>query len=381
MTKDIHSLRNQVIKLLVSQGFEVKDNKILLPENYDKRHLRRLHKIAVQHKRQRAKKYLERYEKNFLNWIADGNEICIKNIHPQLIEVSSYTFEEKLFRYITLHWSIPVSSGYGRRLRFLILDRFNGKVIGVLGLGDPVFGLKARDEWIGWDVPTRKSRLKYVMDAFVLGAIPPYSYLLFGKFVALIVASREVRECFIKKYAGRPSFIKNEIHSGHLALITTSSAFGRSSLYNRITYKGQKVYYRLGFTRGSGEFHFSNGIYHSLFELVQKNSKPTAKQKKWGTGYRNRREVVQKALKILGLKADMLYHGVQREVYAVPLAQNSISFLNGEAQELKYYNWSISELFDWFKERWLLKRAQWDTKYKKFKRDEYSLWMNERKYG
>ena len=58
----------------------------------------------------------------------------------------------------------PGIDRYGRRLRFLVLDRAHGdKLIGLIGLADPVFARAARDRWIGWDVETRTHALTNVM--------------------------------------------------------------------------------------------------------------------------------------------------------------------------------------------------------------------------
>jgi hypothetical protein len=115
-----------------------------------------------------------------------------------LKEVLPDTEDELLFRYARLHGSIPISAGYGRRLRFLVFDERNGKLIGLFGLGDPVFALGPRDAWVGWDAPAKRERLRHVVDAFVLGAVAPYARLLCSKLVALLITSNEVREGFIK---------------------------------------------------------------------------------------------------------------------------------------------------------------------------------------
>ena len=128
--------------------------------------------------------------------MASGTDVDPDKIRPVLIEVQPDSKEELLFRYATLHWSIPVSSGYGRRLRFIVVDEYNEKLIGVLGLGDPIFNLGKRDSWIGWSKDDRRERLHQIMDAFVLGAVPPYSYLLCGKLVAMLAASDQVRGRF-----------------------------------------------------------------------------------------------------------------------------------------------------------------------------------------
>jgi hypothetical protein len=68
------------------------------------------------------------------------------------------------------------------------------------------------------------------MDAFVLGAVPPYSSLLGGKLVAMLAASNEVRSAFKKKYSNQRSLIRRKKLDGRLALLITTSALGRSSL-------------------------------------------------------------------------------------------------------------------------------------------------------
>ena len=89
--------------------------------------------------------------------------------------ISSDTWEGDLFRLASLTWSVPVSNGFGRRLRFLVWDNHNGKLIGIIAIGDPVFNLSVRDNLIEWDVKARGERLVNIMDAYVLGALPPYS--------------------------------------------------------------------------------------------------------------------------------------------------------------------------------------------------------------
>lgn len=367
-------IRDLIINNLTLQGFRFKDGKILPPENLGKENIRSLHQMAVKHKIERGKKELWRKEPHFLKKIASGKEVVPEQISPRLIEVLPDSEEELLFRYISLHWSIPVSSGYGRRLRFLVIDEQNEKLIGIIGLGDPVFSLAARDQWVGWDRETRRYRLKYVMDAFVLGAVPPYSFLLGGKLVAMLAASNEVRAAFGRKYSGAKSVISGEEFDGRLAMLTTASALGRSSIYNRLKYHERHLYKSVGFTRGSGEFHFFNGLYNAIFAYATQHSTPTAKQESWGNGFRNRREVIRKCLQSLGLSADWLYHGVAREIFVVPLAENTREFLRGEDLDLVAYDLPAAALASYFRERWLLPRAGRDRRYREFDASSYCLW-------
>lgn len=374
LRSDGAELRDQIIRSLRAQGFRVRNGAVLPPRDLSKERIRELHETAVEHRLDRARDGLYRREKDLLEHIASGNEIVPSRVSPRLVEVLPESEEELLFRYASLHWSIPVSSGYGRRLRFLVVDDHNGKLIGLIGLGDPVYSLGPRDEWVGWTLSDRKKRLGNVMDAFVLGAVPPYSFLLCGKLVAMLAASDTVRHAFKRKYAGARSVIRRKVHDGRLALITTTSALGRSSVYNRLRFGDRLLYQRVGFTKGSGEFHFSNGLYAAITEFAEEHCEPTAKQERWGTGFRNRREVIKKCLPTLGLSSDWVYHGIEREVFVIPLARNTRDFLRGEHTRLLWYQQSEAQMFEYFRDRWMLPRASWDQRFRSCSRNEWVIW-------
>jgi hypothetical protein len=370
-------LRGQIIRSLRAQGFRVRNGTVLPPKDLSKERIRGLHGAAVDHRIERAREGLSRKEAELLQRIASGSEVVPSRIYPRLVEVLPDSEQELLFRYASLHWSIPISSGYGRRLRFLVVDEQNGKLIGLIGLGDPVYSLGPRDEWIGWTLSDRKKRLRNVMDAFVLGAVPPYSFLLCGKLVAMLAASDTVRDVFKRKYGGARSVIRRKVHDGRLALITTTSALGRSSVYNRLRFRDRLIYQRVGFTKGSGDFHFSNGLYGAITEFAEQHCQPTAKQKRWGTGFRNRREVIKKCLPALGLSSEWVYHGIKREVFVVPLARNTTAFLRGEHGRLAWHHQSENQIFDYFRDRWMLPRALWDTRFALWCKDDWRMWSKE----
>ena len=367
-------MEDKIISSLTSQGFLVVDGLISLPEMIDKRQVRQLHAAAMASKRERVSEHLKRREDELLAMIASGREVVPEKIKPRLQQVKRGSVEELLFRYACLHWSIPVSSGYGRRLRYLVFDEYNGKLMGLFGLGDPVFSVKARDEWVGWTVEKRRERLKHVMDAFVLGAVPPYSYLLGGKLVAMLAASNEVRQAFREKYRDRRSTISGSRHDGQLAMITTTSALGRSSIYNRLKYHDRPMYLSVGFTAGSGDFHFSNGLYEDLVQFARRHCEPTAKNELWVKGFRNRREVIRKVLQEVGLSWKMAFHQIRREIFVIPLAKNTREFLRGEDSHLRPFNQPADDIFAWFRERWLLPRAERDRRYLDFNPESWRLW-------
>ena len=386
------TLKTRIINSLKTQGFKVQDNQIYLPENLDKKKIRELHAEAVQHKIEECKKGLIKHEPDLLQYFASGDEIVPEKINPELVPVHAGSLEGLLFRYAGLHWSIPVSQGYGRRIRYLVIDKHTNKLMGLFGLGDPVFSLGHRDRWIGWNFEDRKERLHHVVDAFVLGAVPPYSFLIGGKLIALLATSNEVREAFKSKYKEKKSVIRERKNAGDIAMITTTSALERSSMYNRLTcaepnlseqsdieiehLEKRLVFELVGHTQGFGEFHFSNGIYGSLMAYAKSNSTATASHESWGPGFRNKQEVVQKALGKLGLPKSWLNHGIKREIYLAPLAKNTRAFLCGNDSELDYYNQPVIELFKWYRKRWLLPRSKQNELYKQWNPQELELWEN-----
>lgn len=370
----VKRLRFAIVSSLRAQGFVVVGDRVVFADLQSKSSIRQRHAHAVARQIALAKPTMAKQENELLRFVASGNEVNPARIRPHLVQVLPDTMESKLFRYGCLHWSIPVSQGYGRRMRFLIFDESNGKLIGLFGLGDPVYSIKARDEWIGWNAEAKATRLYHVMDAYVLGAVPPYSRLLGGKLVALAAACDEVRWAFAKRYGDRVPLISGRKRAPHLVLITTTSALGRSSLYNRVKVGDRLVFQSVGFTTGWGEFHFSNGVYEDLSEFARRYCVPTAKQRKWGTGFRNRRELVRKALMKLGFGQDMLNHGIQREVFVAPLAANAREFLRGEDSQPRFFKLPFAETAQFWRERWMLPRWERDPSFRNFDPSEWRLW-------
>lgn len=370
-------LRKAIRISLRSQGFAVSKDGVYFRQRKDKRSIRKRHEHAVAKQVELARRALSRHEDKLLRFIASSNEVSPSLIKPKIVQVEADSEHSRLFRYACLHWSIPISGGYGRRLRFLILDESNGKLIGLFALGDPVYSIRDRDIWVGWNPDAKAERLYHVMDAYVLGAVPPYSRLLAGKLIALAISSNEVREAFVLRYCNRRSIISGKKRRPHLALITTTSALGRSSLYNRVKYHNQLVMRSVGFTNGWGEFHFSNGVYDELSQFAGKHCVPTAKTKIWGIGFRNRRELVRKALSKLGFPEEMLNHGIKRELFVAPLALNARSFLKGKAVKPIFFNRPFAKISRFWRERWLLPRADRDSTYREFDREEWRLWKEE----
>ena len=367
----LSDLRRSIYENLLKSGFVISDGcRLSLPN--DKSLIRKAHEASVNHIIENKTKFISRFEDRFLDrYIIDGKELDVDNIKPVLIAVSN-THGSDLFRWIKLHWSIPISAGYGRRLRYLVYDKGNSAIIGIIGLADPVYGLEDREHLIGWDVETKKHKLKNIMDAFVLGAVPPYSLILGGKLVASMVGSPRIRSDFKSKYGGKMTRISQETFDGKLAAITTASALGKSSVYDRIKIPGAFEFIHVGWSKGSGEFQFYNGVYEDIFKLAH-DASLRYKNPKWGNGVRNRRTVIQKGLKMLDLSPDLLYHSIRRELFIVLLGSNSIRFLRGETKRISYFRLTESGIADYAINRWMIPRSQRKRGFLDFKKEKYSL--------
>lgn len=340
------------------------------------RHIHRFHREAAQ---QRIRKALAKKADYLLEEIANGGEIEADNIRPELVPVRSGQATGDLFRFATLLWSIPVSQGYGRRLRYLVRDQTNGKLIGIFALGDPVFNLRVRDKWIGWDVGDRRERLVNVMDAYVVGAVPPYSDLLGGKLVTSLIASAEVANRFDARYGTSTGLISKRQKNARLALVTVTSALGRSSMYNRLKLVDNTgvqsketlvELLRLGTTAGFGHFQLTGDLFVQLRRMLQEDGHKYADGHQFGDGPNWRIRVARIGLEALGLKANaILNHGIEREVYAMPIARNVRRFLRGIEQEATFDHLTVSQIAALARNRWIVPRSLRRPNYKEFRRE------------
>lgn len=378
-------LRAAVLTALREQGFVVRRGMVAPPPTLEKDGVRVLNAAAVSRTVEKARPNLLRHERRLMGYLAASSTLRPERIAPQLVEVSPRSEEELLFRWARLHWSVPTAAGYGRRLRFIVIDGHNGKLIGLIGLGDGLLSLAPRDEWVGWDRKRRQIALRGVMHAHILGAVPPYSRLLGGKLVALLTASMELREAFASRYAGRETLIEGSKQDGQLALITTNGALGRSSVYNRLRYRrtpddpGRLVFERVGLTRASAQAYFDDDLYAKLRAYAIENCKLTPKSPAWGKGFRSRREVIDKALVHLGLSPRQLTHGVVREVWCAPLAANAAAVLRGDEDRLEPYEDTVEQLAAFWRERWLLPRVAGEHGREQFSPESWKLWDYEPK--
>lgn len=327
--------------------------------------LREIHRFAIEKDLTEQREWLLRVLPKYLSSFASGDEVEPERVDPVLIEVS--TEEDRiLFRIAKLLWSIPVSKGFGRRMQFLVKDRANGKLIGIFSFQSPPLTFPARDRLFSYPPGRKVELVNQTMDVHILGAVPPYSFLLGGKLVALAAASNEVRMAYRRKYTGRLTQMERKSLPPHLVALTTTSAFGRSSLYNRLRYCSLLIAEPIGYTEGYGTFHLER--FYPIFRIILEEQGISTRGG-FGTGPRRKWQTMTRALERIGLPKDFLRHGVKREVYLFRLIDNLEAYMEGRDPEPMYRDLPFSELAKWWRERWLLPRAEridywkkWDSR-------------------
>ena len=353
------SLRRKVRRQLRSLGFRKSGDGTLELDGTDKDLVRSLHAPQRTDRLSSSSDFLSRRAPKLLDYFASGRDVDPVAIHPELERVYAGTWQSDLFRLAALTWSVPVSNGFGRRLRYIVWDARNEKILGLIAIGDPVFNLSVRDVFIGWNADDRRERLVNVMDAFVLGALPPYNMLLAGKMVACLIRSIQIYEEFSHTYGNTTGIISGKAKKPQLLAVTTSSSMGRSSVYNRLKLGGVRYFEPIGYTHGWGHFHISDKLFLELRDYLRQIDHPYADHHRFGQGPNWRLRTTRAALKALGFRDDLLRHGIQREVFICNLASNAAGILRtGRGRPDLSSLVSTQEIADLALERWILPRAR-----------------------
>jgi hypothetical protein len=252
--------------------------------------------------------------------------------------------------------------------------------MGVFARTEPVFNLRARDSWIGWSAEQRRAGLVHVMDAHVVGAVPPYSGLLGGKLITALIGSRDVSEAFAARYGETEGIISRKRKAARLVLVTVTSALGRSSIYNRLLLLAESgptgggpvlaELIRVGSTRGYGHFHLSEDLFRRLRRLLIARNHPYANGYAFGNGPNWRLRLTRVGLGILGLDPNLVRHGVSREAYVMPLGHDCRSFLCGRSEMIALQRPTADEISRAALSRWVRPRARRRPEYASFCRTE-----------
>jgi hypothetical protein len=190
----------------------------------------------------------------------------------------------------------------GRKNSFAV--KHAGEVIGLLFLASPVINLGVRDEYLGLKKEGRGYALREVADLSVCVGLQPLAWHWnVGKLVAMLATSDHIADEWTDRYGD------------DLRWITTTSLYGRGAQYNR-------VYRFLGYTKGYGHQHVTDGQYHAMLDWMRENGVPVPSSK-FGAGSNPRMRRIAAYQRARGEKVS-LQHGNKRGVYISPARQGSV---------------------------------------------------------
>jgi len=359
-------LKNKILKVLESQGFKI--NPKVVPSKHSKAALKRvqsksrleqigLHKTFILDNLNLVKAYSRNY-----------NEIVPNNISLELREIRSESKEEILFRWWNfIWWSIPYQRSYGRQMRFFLWDKAHDAPFGMICLQSPVLKMAVRDQALG--IPNNELNVwvNKSLNAQRVGALPPYNDLIGGKMVARTLGCNEVRIAYKRNYKNYKTLIEGINLKPELLFITTSSAFGRSSIYNRLKYKNEYVGIKLGYTKGSGTFHIPESIYLELLEYL--NTRGVNVERGYGNGPSRKLKLISMGLGMLGLR-EFEFHGIKREYYLFPHTRNLTAVIQ-RGQKPVWNNRPFEMMADYWMERWAIPRLERTGLWSRFNRNLY----------
>ena len=356
------ALKQEIENVLRQQGYRLYPNGFFLDVQSkdflsDKlTSLRNTHELAKMERIAGQKKFIQDNADFIQSQMVDGNDLSVEKIEPVLLTVKTTSNEEKIFRWWNyVWWSLPYEKAYGRQMRYVVWDKYHKAPIGLIGLQSPILSWAPRDTYL--NIPTNKKDywINQSMNIQRLGAIPPYNRILGGKLVAMLVTSDNVRLDFKKKYHEKETLMLCRKIPADLLFVTTTGAFGKSSIYTRLKFKGNSLAQYIGKSNGSGSFHIPNSIYAKMLDLMESRGFDVSRG--YGRGPSRKMRLIDQGMKILGYKNGN-HHGIQRAIYFFPFVKNLNKLISGSNHRRLWHHRSQSELTEFWKEHWILPRIE-----------------------
>ena len=141
----------------------------------------------------------------------------------------------------------------------------------------------------------------------------------------------------------------------NLLFVTTTGAFGKSSIYTRLKFREDWLAKFIGYSNGSGSFHISNEIYEKLLWVLEK--KGIDVRRGYGNGHSRKMRLIRQGMTELGYKNGG-FHGIQRAVYLFSFAKNLDKLILGKNQRPLWHHRREDDLTDFWKTRWLLPKIE-----------------------
>jgi hypothetical protein len=221
-----------------------------------------------------------------------------------------------------------------------------------------------------------------MMEIAVCGAVAPYTEILGGKLVSMLMVSPDVIAAYQQRYSDAVSIIASSMagravnRRPRLVLLSTTSLYGvASSQYNRVRIPADEVggtpglqlrYKDLEKTSGYGLYHISMQTVEAMEVLLARAQLGREVNSIFGEGVNPKLRKVRAALEAVGLPSDLLLqHSSPRIVYVVPVATNFREVLLGCAEEPDYIlpqtSATTTAIADYWRRRWLDNRIEDDA--------------------
>ncbi len=361
LTKEQKVLRRKIFRVLKEQGFKI--NPHIRPAKASKDYYRKMQSMARLEQISIRQDFLRQFLPHAMKYCRDGKDIVPENIKLELRFVQPDSYEHHLFHWWNLvWWSVPYQHPYGRQMRFLLWDTAHDAPFGLILLQSPVLRMSIRDNYLGIPKNELDIWINKSMSAQRVGALPPYNDLLGGKMVALALTSNEIREAYRRKYNGVTTLMEKRVIEPDLLFITTTSAFGKSSMYDRLKYNGQLVGESIGYTQGAGSFHIPESFYEEIISYLDRKGVNVVRG--YGSGPSRKIKLINAAFTHLGLP-EFAYHGIKREFYLFPLVSNLRDVIHNGRKPV-WYERPFHELASYWKDRWAIPRSKSMTRWKDF---------------
>lgn len=221
-----------------------------------------------------------------------------------------------------------------------------------------------------------------LLEITTCGAVAPYSGILGGKLVSMLMLSPEVAADYKSAYS-TPSIISSQMRNKPVVrdnslvyLGTTSLYMHGSSQYNRVKIpegiinpdQKEIKYLQIGQTSGFGTVQFSPETSRSIDLLLSTQKAFKDVNSVFGEGTSPKLRKMKAGLKLLGFDADkLMQHRQHRLIYAAPLFPGARDWLMERNEDLPHFLDSPNQhrdatekIAEYWRSRWLASRLDYE---------------------
>lgn len=308
--------------------------------------LQKLCQRVRKEQRDQAKPFIEEMERDhILTRFAIGKSLRLDTIAPR-IHICRTEEDLRTFRYCRLLQTVPNMKRVGRQIEALVFDHGQGErvLMGAIGLASSPYTLGCLDRFLKWsDRQKKQAGLKSIMDLAVCMAVPPYSYLLGGKLVALLAMADPLNAEFHRRY-GTPL----------LGLMTTCSTGIHCPIFNRIMIRPGGLYRRIGKTAGYTSVFFSSHTLDAARNITGYSYHFSNRERPFPS---KSMRSLRKAMTVCGIPRDRILRlGNQKGVYFACLSDDDLESLRTGVISERNGSLSVDDAVTYWRNKILAKR-------------------------